>query len=278
MKTLEASVEAINNDIELIVLGDVHIGSPNFSDAKLKEAIDYILEKENRYVILNGDIVDCTFKDSVGNVYENAYTPSVALALAVEYLKPLAEKGRILCSVGGNHDHDRSSKLIDISIAQQLATMLGIADKYSADSVVLFLKAENIINGRTYKNAVYTIFCSHGNNGGGGTIGSKANALQKMENVIVNADVYIHSHTHSPMVFKDNCYFLDHHKKIIVQKDRLFINTNAFLNYFNSYGEKKLLKPQSMSLPVIKLRGYRDRSVRKNNQYDRFRKYITCEL
>lgn len=272
MKTLSIDLKSINNQIELIVIGDTHIGSANFNDALLKNVIDYVLEKENRYIVLNGDILDCNFKDSIGNVYENAMSPSVALAYAVNLFEPVKE--RIICSIGGNHDHDRSMKQIDISYAQQLAVMLDIPDKFSADSIVLFLSVIDGVKGRTNKEIQYTVFCSHGNNGGGGTMGSKANALEKMSLSIPNADLYIHSHTHTPMIFKDTFFELDAKKKTLVQKERLYVNTNSYLRWQNSYGEKKLLKPQSMSVPIIKFKSFREQSRR----VDRIRKSLTCEL
>lgn len=272
MKTMSVSLKATDNLIELIVIGDTHIGSANFNDSLLNSTIQYVLEKPNRFVILNGDILDCNFKDSVGNIYENTLTPSVALGLAVRIFEPI--KDRLICSIGGNHDHDRSMKQVDISYAQQLATLLGIADKFSADSVVLFLSVEDGVRGKSGKNVQYIVFCSHGNNGGGGTMGSKANAIEKMSLCVPRADIYVHSHTHAPVVFKDTFFDVDDKKKCLTQKERLYVNTNAYLRWENSYGEKKLLKPQSMSVPIIKLKAYREHT----KEIDRTRKSITCEL
>ena len=272
MKTLSINLKAIDNLIELIVIGDTHIGSTNFNDSLLDSTIQYVLEQPNRYVILNGDILDCNFKDSVGNIYENALSPSVALGLAVKIFEPI--KDRIICSIGGNHDHDRSMKQVDISYAQQLATLLGIADKFSADSIILFLSVEGGIKGHTNKNVQYVVFCSHGNNGGGGTMGSKANALEKMSLCVPRADLFIHSHTHAPVIFKDTYFDIDEKKKTLAQKERLYVNTNAYLRWQNSYGEKKLLKPQSMSIPIVKMKSYREHA----RKVDKIRKSITCEL
>lgn len=271
MKTLSVNLPTIKGKLELIVIGDAHIGSANFNEALFKSTIDYILEEENRYVILNGDILECAFKDSVSDVY-TGMSPSVSLGYAVRLLEPI--KDRIICSIGGNHDHDRSMKQVDISYAQQLAVMLGIADKFSADSVVIFISAHNGVKGHNGKNAHYTVFCSHGNNGGGGTMGSKANALEKMSLSVPNADIYVHSHTHAPVVFKDTYMGIDDKNKVLSQKERLYVNTNSYLRWENSYGEKKLLRPQSMSVPIIKLSAYRE-----HTQYvDKIRKSITCEL
>lgn len=274
MKVIKSEVKASNNEIEIVVLGDVHIGSPNFNETLLFQTIEYILEKENRFVILNGDILDCNFKDSVGNVYENAMTPSVALSYALLKLKPLADAKRILCTLGGNHDHDRSMKVCDISFAQQLAIGLEIPELFSADSIVLFLRVQNGVKGKKGHGITYKIFVNHGNNGGGGMIGSKANALEKMSLVVPNADLYIHSHTHSPFTFKDQYIEAHEDRCSITWRERLYVNTAAFLRYENSYGEKRLMKPQSSAVPKIKLKSKRVRI----NGMDRHVKELFCEI
>lgn len=274
MKTLTCDLQSHNGEIELYIIGDTHIGSMQFNEPLLLNLIDHILEKPNRYVILNGDIVDCTFKDSKGNVYENEMQPDVALSYASLKLSPLAKANRILCTCGGNHDDDRSARLIGISLAQQLAVLLGVPNLYSPDSCMIFARCKNMIKTHQKQNVMYHIFVNHGNNGGGATIGSKANALEKMAYVVPNADVYIHNHTHTPMTFKDEICCIDDIRCRLNWKTRLYVNGNAFLNYFNGYGEKKLFKPQSQAIPTIKLKAKREII----DSSERLVKIATCEL
>lgn len=273
MKVIHNELQSIQNEVELYVIGDTHIGSSQFNEPLLLDLIGHILEQDNRYVILNGDIVDCTFKDSKGNVYENEMTPQVALSYASKTLAPL--KDRVLCTLGGNHDDDRSMRLVGISFAQQLAVLIGVPDKYSPDSVLLDLAIKDGIQGRK-ANSNFTIFVNHGNNGGGGTSGSKANSLERMALVFPNADIYIHNHTHFPMTFKDNYAYYESMKRIVTTRERMFVNGNAFMNYFNGYGEKRLYKPQSQSIPVIKLRSKRIQDKREKKDY--IMKYMSCEI
>lgn len=274
MKSITCELQSINNEIEIYAIGDTHIGSMNFNEPLLLNLIDHILAKPNRYVILNGDIVDCTFKDSAGNVYENEMSPQVALSYASLKLSPLAKANRILCTTGGNHDDDRSMRLVGISTAQQLAVLLGIPHLYSSDSCMIFARCKDMVKGHKSQNVMFHIFVNHGNNGGGATMGSKANALEKMAYIVPNADVYIHSHTHSPMTFKDEICCIDDVRQRLVWRSRLYVNTNAFLNYFNSYGEKKLFKPQSQAIPKITLKAIRE--CKKDS--DKVVKVATCEI
>lgn len=274
MKVIHRVIKGVSGEIEIVVIGDTHIGSPNCNESLLKKTIDYVLNKNNCYAILNGDIVDNCLISSVGNIYESQMTPSEAVSYAVMYLKPLADKGKILCTLGGNHDHDRSKKIADISPAEQLASMLGLVELFSADSVILDLNVTDGVKGKSNKNANYVLFISHGRNGGVST-GSKANACEKMSLIFPNADIYIHSHTHSPLSFKDEYVYYDNHKKVPIWKERLYVNTNAFLNYFNSYGEAKMYRPQSQSVPKIRLKSIR---MCQNKGLDRVIKSMSCEI
>lgn len=201
-------------------------------------------------------------------------TPSVALSYACKLLKPLVDADRVLCTTGGNHDDDRSARLIGISIAQQLATLLGIPDLYSPDSVIIYSRIKNAT--RDKHACTFTLFINHGNNGGGSTMGSKANALEKMALVCPTADVYIHNHTHSPMTFKDEYVSTDTRTCNVKWNERMYVNGNAFMKYFNGYGEKKLFKPQSQAIPIIRLRAVRETA--NNGKVDRITKVMSCEL
>lgn len=278
MKVIKNTLQASNGEIELYIIGDTHIGSSQFNEPLLVDLIHHILEKKNRYCILNGDVLDCSFVDSKGNVYENEMQPQVALSYACNLLKPLAKAGRILCSTGGNHDDDRSMRLIGVSLAQQLCVLLGIPEIFSNDSVMLLLTIVDGVKGHKNAKVGYKVFVSHGNNGGGGMVGSKANALEKMSLVCPVADVYIHGHTHAPFTFKDQYVDVNEAKGVCVWRERMYVNGNAFMKYFNGYGEKRLMKPQSQSIPVIRLKAVRLQEGGRKRTIDRVVKHMSCEI
>lgn len=271
MNEIAYNVESFNDELEIIVISDTHIGSAQFNETLLREVINYVLNTEGVYCILNGDILDNNLTSSIGDAYENAMTPSVALSYACLLFKPLADANKIICMTGGNHDYDRTKKIADISPSVSLAVHLGLEKRYSADSVLLYLNAKV----QKTKHVTFTLFVNHGRNGGGGrTSGSKANALEAMSSVIPCCDVYIHSHSHYPITFKDEYYLPNKTTKHGHWYERLYVNTNAFLNYFNSYGEAKLYKPSSQSIPRIKL------NVRRfiKGKIDRLIKSVSCEI
>jgi hypothetical protein len=92
----------------------------------------------------------------------------------------------------------------------------------------------------------------HGS-GGGRKEGAKAIRLADMAS-IVDADIYIHNHTHLPMVMKQAFFRTDIPNSTFGIVDKLFVNGAANLNY-GGYGEAQEFKPSSKESPVIHLSG-----------------------
>ncbi len=134
---------------------------------------------------------------------------------------------------------------------------LGIEEKYSPEGMLMFLSFGNKpprerSNGRKNQKMIYTIYATHGT-GGGRKEGAKAIRLSDMAG-IVDADCYVHSHSHLPMVMKQAFFRVDiqnRHAKLV---DKLFVNDSATLNY-GGYGQAYEFKPMSRKSPVIHLSG-----------------------
>lgn len=87
---------------EVIFLGDVHYGSPQFDKKRFLAMLDYC-DKHNVYVFLMGDLIELATRHSVGaGVYEQEKVGDDQHSQMVEWLTPLAEKKLILGSHQGN--------------------------------------------------------------------------------------------------------------------------------------------------------------------------------
>lgn len=241
------------DSIEILPLADTHIGEPKSDFVKLRGWLDWVLAEKNRFVILNGDLCDMAVRASIGDIYTQNLMPMQALAQCVAIFGPV--KDRVLSVQPGNHEL-RVWKTDGLDITAMMCAQLGIADRYSNASSLIFVRFGKWTghNNYKYKGApvCYTIFCEHGS-GGGRTEGAKINRLVQMASVI-DADVYVHSHTHTPIVTK-NAYFRVHPATSSAQKvDRLFVNTSSLLEY-GGYGELQGFKPNSLDTPVIHLSG-----------------------
>ena len=248
MKVIDIELPKEHETIEIYPVGDLHIGDMLHDNKRLDELIKEIQEKPNRYVILNGDIINNAVRRGISDIYTEELNPNEQIDRTVELFKPIEDK--ILCITEGNHEN-RSYKESGILIMYQVAQRLGIPDRYSEGAYLLFV-AFGKNKGRDDRKTVYSIYGKHGS-GGGRKVGAKAIRLFEMAEVI-DADIFIHSHTHVPMVLRKTFYRTDYRNRKMTQIEQLFINTNAFLN-FGGYSENYGYHPTSTQYPKIILDG-----------------------
>ena len=236
------------DSIELYGLSDVHFEDKNSCRKTLYKFRDEVLEKENRFVIINGDIINTATKDSVSDIFSETLGIRDAVQRIADFLEPI--KDRILVMIDGNHEK-RVYKNTGLYLMEQVADKLGISSKFSEGAYLLYISfGKN--NNRDNRTTVYSVYGKHGA-GGGRLVGSKANSVLRMAESI-DADIYIHSHTHLPLVFK-NCFFrCNYRDRKVMEVTHTFVNTSSFLN-FGGYGEELNFSPASKQYPKIILNG-----------------------
>lgn len=213
-----------HDKIILFPICDLHIGSRK-SDIKLFQKIrDWILETDNVYTVLGGDIINNSIRDSVGDVC-GEITPQQQIDIAVRLLKPLADKGKILWCVSGNHER-RTQKQCGIDISYQIAKELGIVDKYDMSGIVPIIKVGK---------EVYSGYITHGS-GSGRTKGAKCNSLERIANLFAHTDFVICGHTHDGVAFQRDRFIVDKTHNKVRPETQVCINSTAFLDY-ESYAE-----------------------------------------
>jgi hypothetical protein len=249
MKVIKIDLSKELDSIELHVFADEHIGDEHCDFERLLERIEHVKKTPNAYCILNCDILDNATKTSIGDTYAQVFNPMEQLARAVELFSPIKDK--ILAITHGNHEN-RTYRKEGVNLSSLIATQLGLQDKYSPTSVVLFIRLGRGNSHMNYRPICYTIYALHGS-GGGRKEGAKAIRLADMAS-IVDTDIYIHSHTHLPMVMKQGFHRLDSHTSSVALVTKLFVNTASNLKY-GGYGEAGEFKPSSTDTPVIYLNG-----------------------
>ena len=256
MNTIKIDLSQDISQLEIHPFADEHIGDEHCDIKRLLERIEYVKNTPNAYCILNGDILDNATKTSLGDVYMQEFNPMGQLEKAVEIFSPIRDK--ILCITHGNHEN-RTYKKEGINLSRLIARQLGLEDKYTPTSAVLFIRFGKVPDGKKESNGsgklrkiCYTIYTLHGS-GGGRKEGAKAIRLADMASII-DTDIYIHSHTHLPMVMKQGFHRIDPRNNSVAFVDKLFVNTAANLKY-GGYGEAGEFKPSSMDTPIIYLNG-----------------------
>lgn len=230
--------------VEIIPIGDVHIGDSHADIKALQNVVKYVLEKENRYVILNGDLMNTALKTSVSDVYGELLSPMEQRRYIKNILLPI--KDRILAIGSGNHE-DRIYLSAGVDNTYTLALELGIPKKYSANSFVIFLKVGESQTSRPSKTKqqVYSIFVQHGR-GGGRKMGAKINRLVDMDDIIANADLYIMGHVHTPAQLPQSTFISDEQNMTISRHTGYYMIHNAFLD-FGGYGLTYGFRPTAKS-------------------------------
>jgi hypothetical protein len=249
MKVIKIDLPQDISQLEIHPFADEHIGDEHCDIKRLLERIDYVKNTPNAYCIMNGDILDNATKTSIGDTYTQEFNPMEQLRRAVEMFSPIKDK--IFCITHGNHEN-RTYKKEGINLSWLIAKQLGLEDRYSPTSAVLFIRFGKGASHLHNRRVCYTIYALHGS-GGGRKEGAKAIRLADMASII-DTDIYIHSHTHLPMIMKQAFHRIDHRNSDVALVDKLFINTAANLKY-GGYGEAGEFKPSSMDTPVIYLNG-----------------------
>ena len=236
--------------IEVHTIADLHIGDPRCDLEGIKRKIDTIASKDDAYCIINGDIVNNATRNSVSDIYGEKMSPMQQLQTFVDLCRPI--KGRILAVTQGNHE-ERTYKQDGIDLTAVAAKEIGVLDRYSPTGVVAFVYIGDQGGRRHHRQYVYIIYATHGR-GGGRREGAKLIRLIDLAS-IVDADIYIHGHTHLPMIARQAYYRADASNGL-VKVDRLFVNCGSALDY-GGYGEVQGYKPSSKESPIIYLDGTR---------------------
>lgn len=233
----------------VLPMADTHIGDAHCDMQLILDTVKRIQESPNYYTILDGDLMNTAIAGSKSDVYHEAMPPSEQLAKCVELFGGLAEAGKILAVLPGNHE-ERVSRTAGVDLTELFCRELDIPHLYSPTSALVFLRfGENHKKGRRYK-IVYSIYVNHGR-GGGRRTGGKMNALEDMAR-IVTADVYLVGHTHQPAVFR-NAHYIATPQCTVSKREQVFINTASFLDWDGSYGDRLGYVPNSKRMPVIRL-------------------------
>lgn len=235
------------------ILSDLHIGDRHTDMNNVYDRIQRILDDPNGLCILNGDIMNTALRQGVSDVYGEQLSPIEQMVACKELLRPIANK--VIAATSGNHEN-RIYKQVGIDSMAAVCEDLGILDRYNPDGVLTFLsigqKSAKEAKSKKPAHYIYSIYNTHGS-GGGRKEGAKMIRLADM-NSIVDADIFVHSHTHMPAVFKEKFIRVDTQHHSCCEVDKLFINDGSSLGY-GGYGQQYEYKPSSNASPVIFLSG-----------------------
>ena len=243
MDIIHAELSRDFETVEILSLGDLHVGASSVDYQLFHKFIKYVLAKPNRFIIYNGDNMNNALKNSKGNAYGEVMRPREQKKFLIEHLEPV--KDRILVFNEGNHEA-RTTKDTDQCVVEDIAMALGKGHLFREDEALIKLTFGTQKN---KKRQCYSIWCSHGS-GGGGTPGTSLNKLEKVA-LGIHADCFIMNHVHKKMAYKNSYRWVDLKNNKVITKERLFVIASHWLD-FAGYPAKLLLTPSAKgSVPII---------------------------
>lgn len=255
ISSISVDLKNDSNNIRLYVLSDVHLGSTQCNVDRFKEIVENISKDDNMYVILLGDILDTALKNSKTDIYSTSLSLAESQKLAVEILTPI--KHKIIGMTPGNHEN-RVWKEVGVDLSLWLAEKLGLEDVYRNNGIALSISFGKDTNGHPYR---LNVFGQHGAYGGGRKLGSAMNALEDLDGIVGNADIYIRAHTHSPVSGRRDIYDFND-KGNIVRRSKYYFNSPSVLEY-GGYAYDKGYRPQNSEAKYLNIRAYNERKGSK---------------
>ena len=229
----------------IVPFGDMHYGSPNFNKQMFMKNLEWAYKNKNVYIIGMGDWLESSTRHSVGaGVYEQKETVHEQMDTIIKLFKPFADEGRLLGITNGNHE-DRIYDTSGFDVSRVMAEILGV--KYFHNGGFFKLRIEDLEG--NYKN--YHIYATHGSSSA--TLPyTKIKGCLKIANFI-DADIYLMGHVHDEQVHTQEFMSIDNRSGMIVSNNKYFVLTGHYLDWKDSYAQKKNMIPSKQGTPKIKL-------------------------
>ena len=233
-------------DIRIYPIADVHLGAAEHMTREWEQFCERIKD-EQAYIILGGDLINNSTRNSVSNIFDEVMRPRDQKRLMVEMLKPIRD--RILCMTTGNHE--RRNKDVDDDPSYDIACKLDIEDVYRENIAFLKIQIGNKELDGT-RNPTYLLTVTHGA-GGGMLTGGAVNRAERFAYVL-DGDALILGHTHKPFVTQPSKIKIDPHNNKVTLKPFKVISMTSWMSW-GGYAAQKMLNPTSFCPQVITLCG-----------------------
>lgn len=227
-------------ELEIYPIGDLHIGSREFQESQFQKLSRYIMEKENRYIVIVGDIVDNGIKSSVTSPYDAVMQPKEQRELAAEILFPLIT--RVLCGTSGNHEY-RSRKDCDTDPLELIMSKLNLEHLFQPDIAFLNIAVGDRKN-HDQRPPKYSIAVTHGT-GGGLRLGASLSKCEPFA-ISMGVDLLITGHSHKPATAPTMRFEADLSKGVMVERPIRILVSTGWLSY-DGYPARKMYNPVAIA-------------------------------
>lgn len=236
---------SFENEIDIYPIADVHLGALEHSEPEWQAFLKRV-ETEDAYIILAGDLINnATRGTKFANPFEEVLRPREAKRRMVEYLKPLAESGKLLCIVGGNHEA-RTARESDQDISYDICAKLNVEHLYRESMAFMCIgigqrKTEN-------KSQKTFSFCITHGTGGGYLTGTALNKGERFGGLIEGVDCIVTAHVHKGFVSHPAKIVVDPRNNYVSVRPYLVLSCVPWLNY-GGYAARAMLNPAEVCKP-----------------------------
>lgn len=238
MEVGSARIE-FKNTLRIKSLFDCHIGASATDESALNRDIKYILNTPDCYTFIGGDMVDAILRTDIKRFMAGVSNSEIQDALddalniytrqAVEKFKPLADAGKILFGIAGNHETS-IQKHHQYNIAREILSRLGVP--YLGYSCLFRLTLKKKAHGSKHN---YIIYAHHGF-GSGRKSGSSINNLMALQESF-EADAYFLGHDHKSLSAKSPRFSISPSgTPRLVSKDIVFVRGGSYLKTYLDKG------------------------------------------
>lgn len=193
-------VESKYNNVEILPLVDLHLGSFECDEKLIDSSISYIKNHKNCYTFLGGDIIECNVYGKANNVHSQKLQLDEQVERIKEKLYPIRNK--ILFSITGNHEH-RVEKSTGLNLSKIIADSLNV--KFCDWESHFLIKFKG--------NKICRLYAHHGT-GASVTSGAKLNSAEKLHFRSPMANIIICGHLHFPINSEKEIRYLDNNGKL----------------------------------------------------------------
>ena len=228
--------------INIIPIGDFHIGSNEFQDEFFEQMIKKVKKLPRKRIYLMGDCLEVASKKVGDSAYEQNCTVEEQREYFINNIKPL--KKDIVCYCTGNHEN-RLNKEFGFNIVKDMCRELGIT--YCNQNLDTF----------KVNDFDFSIFTRHGK----GFSSKKHLAMGKLERNTehIIADMYLEGHNHRLCFWDQFTWYPEGYQRIY------YGYTGHFLDY-KGYADTQYLRMEPPGWQLITLN--KNRLVKSHQYYE----------
>ncbi len=241
-----------HREILLLVLNDLHIGSPGCNIDKIIRYLKEVKYIPNLYIILNGDIMNNANNLGKSSPLENDLSPMNEQKVIHALFNDPILREKIVCSTSGNHESGARAKDSGLdSLVTPMAT-LGLMKQYARYMAQVVFKVKNPYSKKGFSS--FRVLVRHGS----GMSGNEGRIIDNMINKLRSFgqyDMVVQGHTHK------NLYSVDDNviqrKSTVVKRNVTTVNIPA-AEEMNSYSTDYRYRPPNTDNFLMSVRAERN--------------------